>query len=1073
MAKPPKKIPTPGSPDTPSTGTRLPSGDNRATDSTNIPRPGSYLPESGASPGIRLPNAPEISVPPKPLVVITDLPGPARTKPEFPADMFVYEPNDGNKLILLGNSGLSLNNEGWLYARIEHIGDVAIQVNANGQYEIKTTSQHIVELEKLQKKPLWQKKTHSSHTQQPGAAVPASALHNPLSLDKLIIPKQYARTLTEPDEAGIRRDSLKRTYVNVENNTTVMVQTVAGRYLATTARSLMPNGPTLERIEGTTRWRVDESASRPSKRPRIEESVDAADNAAPPEGWVRSWEPNPHLWRTWGKPTAETEGSIEVDGRHYRVFDFDRNVQSVAVIKGPESGSTFLQLELALVNTPWHQPVVARRNDAGSWTVSSVPLFDRSLIQSVADAFGDFDSTTSSAIARSLFEYFNNASRVTSQGWLDLSATLRQWRNRSTKSHSGLSDPFQLLPVTSGSDTSGQQRLSLPSASPDWRLQRVDFNISRLKQEQSQLATASALEPIQLFHTLLLRNGYEVFPLTNHLQNGELVFRRSHQLYFLKLQQTVTDSIAYEPPMVNDPHLVTRIGGEAYQALISANEKNSVIWLAGGIQRLETGQEAAFIIRAPAPGTVTVHPAAGSQGTPQPPTETQTVWNGRWRPEEGGPIQPFALRHSRYVEKFWLEISTWSSKNPFYPFIGEPDKKAHYKTLLAQSPPSVRAATSAHNIKEKIETFTEWGMKINIRSLSFFTLPGHVATEVIEIDGGLIAGLINKKQHDQPVIHRIIEPFAGSGFYSNYARAIGFEGEIITNDLNSLISWTQKEIVKQPDRVKYYIEFIKNDLFKLGEQNNLTLNKEKLSILFTSTEEATKLYKTADIEDFRNTVKNYLEEVIDVVVEVKNGKVIISEHSADPDKNAFLAAAFYIIQNNTHRNSNIVEIRKLANQKHSLHLPISVVIREGKSINVFMNGLGNTDHINYISHLHTNTKKPTRFLNEDGWLLLDSLRNHDATATNQNDLIILSGHFSNTYLDEVEFMRKIASHVIPLSEKGAKFIITNSYSTYKEETFNSLGFYTFHKAREAKSKGDYLLAINKSALTAIQNPEEA
>ena len=70
-------------------------------------------------------------------------------------------------------------------------------------------------------------------------------------------------------------------------------------------------------------------------------------------------------------------------------------------------------------------------------------------------------------------------------------------------------------------------------------------------------------------------------------------------------------------------------------------------------------------------------------------------------------------------------------------------------------------------------------------------------------------------------------------------------------------------------------------------------------------------------------------------------------------------------------------------------------------------------------------------------------------------------------------MKKIKDHVIPLSAKGAKVIITNSYSESKENAFNALGFHTFKKSREGKAKGDYLLAINKPALQAALSLEDS
>jgi hypothetical protein len=648
------------------------------------------------------------------------------------------------------------------------------------------------------------------------------------------------------------------------------------------------------------------------------------------------------------------------------------------------------------------------------------------------------------------------------------------------------------LPISQTDSLSGRELLALSSTDIK-TLHRLDFDNKRFAQEWSQFKTkpdAAGLR--QLFQILLTRNGYEVFPLTNDHQGGVLVFKRTHQLYFIKLDISKGQSALYDLPTdLNNPHLVAGIGDEAHKALIAANERNDVIWLKGGIHQPETGQEAVFIIRAAAPGTTIKNSADEIHKNPRLPSP-KTVWNGRWQPDEGGAIQPFALRNSKYAIKFKLDTSSWVSHNPFYPFVGEVARKGHYEALLARGPEPLREATNVNNIKQKIEAFTQWGMKIDIHSLPFFKLPGQVAMEVKRINGGLIADLVNLKSNGQAAVQRIIEPMAGSGFYANYARAVGFEGEIIINDINPLISWTQKEIIKQPDRVKHYIDFIKNDLVSMGKQNGFEFDPDNLAVTFKSEQESKEFSARDTVKNFRDEVRNYFDEVMDVVVETKNGEVVVSEPtskgasviakiqddkiviSAPPpgsDEKAFLAAVFYTVQNNNRYNNGTVEIKKLVNGKYSLHLPISVMVPEGKSIKLLARGMTNTHHLNYISYLHESATHPTSYSNEDGWKLLDNTLDKNNETRNQSDLIILSGHFSDVYLTEANFMKKIEDHVTPLSEKEAKIIITNSYSESKETAFNALGFHTFKKSRKGKAKRDYLLAINKPALQAALSLE--
>lgn len=493
-------------------------------------------------------------------------------------------------------------------------------------------------------------------------------------------------------------------------------------------------------------------------------------------------------------------------------------------------------------------------------------------------------------------------------------------------------------------------------------------------------------------------------------------------------------------------------------------------------------------------------PAKRARLEPTPPLSPSALnsdWRGSGQPNVMEAIQAFALLDSKHVKKFRLEIVTQISQSKFYPFAGEKGQSAHYNKLLAQGTPALSEATSAENIQQKIEAFTQWGMKVDIHSLAFFKLPGQITTEVKEINGGLIADLVNQQSRGKAAVQRIIEPMAGSGFYANYARAVGFEGEMIINDTNPLIAWTQREIVEQPDRVKHYIESIKNDLIDLGNQYHIKFAPSTLSIKFESEQEAKTFVRSDDAKNFRLAVNNYFNEVVDVVVEVKNEKIVVSAPpakgasviaqvqgdeiviSATPhiaDEKAFLAAVFYVAQNNNQRNTGTVEIKKLSNGKYGLHLPLSTMVTEGPAVKLLLRGMTNNDQINYISYLHKNAQHPTLFSNGDGWALLDNIRDKDNETKNQSDLIILSGHFSDTYMTEADFIEKIKTHVLPLCERGAKVIITNAYSADKEKAYNALGFNTFKKSREASgkdngsnmAKGDYLLAVNLHTMRAVQ-----
>ncbi|VVO15473.1 hypothetical protein [Pseudomonas fluorescens] len=1095
MGKPPKKIPSPGPSDGTSTTPRS-NPENTSLPGTRVAvdPPDFYWSGTDTTHGMR---PPDVSPAQEPAIITTDLPTAERSSPEFPDDMTIYQQQPDNTLMPLGDSGLSRSSEGALYAQIEHVGDVVIQLDAKGQYEIATASPYSVALSKIEGKPLWQKKNHSPHSNETSGNQTVAALRQPISLDELIIANKSARTLAAPDNDGIRAHPSGRLYVDLFNNTTVMVvRTEGGKYQAKDSKSLDTYGPVLERIEGTSQWQPEDSGPGPSKRPRLERPADLAPATA--HRAAVSWEPNPHLWLTWGTPAADSTGSIRINELHYKVYDFNSDVDYLAVIKPAELGDTFDDFERMLAETPWLQPVVAFRNTNGQWTVSNTPMFERSPSQSIANAFQDFSDITSADVAHRLFAHSSGPGPgPSSRSLLELSTTLRHWEHRSTEWHSGPTDPLQLLAVT-GTESASGNGLLFRSPTDVEKVPRLDFNSEHFAQQWNQFKTRSDAPGLsQLFQTLLVRNGYEVFPPPPDHAVDVLIFRRSHQVYFIKLDISKGQSAPYEfPADLNNPQLLASIGDPGHQALIAAHRSNEVIWLKGGVDLPETGQEATFIIRAP-----------------RVQSDSNTVWNGRWHPNEGGTIVPFALIHSRHATKFRTKQSTWIKKNPYYPFVIEENLLPQHQTLLDQSA-LAKAATSAGNISQKTAMYTQMGMKIDTHALPFFKVPGNVTAEVHTLNGGLIADLVNQKSNGEPTIERIIEPMAGSGFYSNFARAVGFEGEIITNDSNPLISWTQKEMVNQPDRVKHYIDFIKNDLIELGKQHNFNFDSD-LTIRFKNKQEARKFIGTeaaprgtnevkklspeaqqayANANEFRNTVRNYFNEIIEVVTEIKNGEIIISTpppraqilattHGSDlvlsappraADERAFLAAAFYIAQNSNQNTGNTVAINKLQNGKYTLHFPSNILIIEGSAVKLFVQGLANTNKINYISHLHESAAHPTHFSHEDGWSLLASLR---APHRNKGDMVLLSGHFSDVYLKEKDYMTKIKEHVVPLSNNGAKIIITNSYSEYKETTFNTLGFYTFKQSRHVegehlpKAKGDYLLAINRPAMQAAQHPE--
>lgn len=312
----------------------------------------------------------------------------------------------------------------------------------------------------------------------------------------------------------------------------------------------------------------------------------------------------------------------------------------------------------------------------------------------------------------------------------------------------------------------------------------------------------------------------------------------------------------------------------------------------------------------------------------------------------------------------------------------------------------------------------------------------------------------------QPVIRRVIEPMAGSGFYANFVRATGFRGAMQVNDMNPLVTWTQREIVTQPDRVKHFVESIKTNLASLANQDSAGFfDSQTLRVRFDTEAQAQAFIESEKASQLREDIKNYFYRVIDNHFQLAPDRIDIRSELSEVDARAFLAAAFYIIQHNSARHAPVV-----INSLGRLNLPLSCVNRDRRFVYLLGSGLTNLDHFNYMSHIHTAQTAGTVFSSVDGWDLLKPADGMTAVG----DLVIISGHFSSVYLTEAQFMGKIKEHVVPFIKHGGRAIIINAYSNYKAEEFSALGLRVF----ELRSPNTaYLLAVNTQVVTDVALPD--
>ncbi|MBH3426517.1 hypothetical protein [Pseudomonas alkylphenolica] len=432
-----------------------------------------------------------------------------------------------------------------------------------------------------------------------------------------------------------------------------------------------------------------------------------------------------------------------------------------------------------------------------------------------------------------------------------------------------------------------------------------------------------------------------------------------------------------------------------------------------------------------------------------------------WRPWGSATPRPiptgFGIQGSPYEAWFRAQAGSHKSENPFYPFVWPKGQKAEYQLLLNNSTDVLRQKSSAANIATKVEVFSnQWQMPLDLTSLPFFDMPGKISTEVRFVSGALIANLIGKRVAGQPVVRRILEPMSGSGFYSNYARAVGFTGAMQVNDKNPLIQWTQRVIVEQPDQVKHYIESIKVNLAALAyEGTGVRFDSIDLKKQFATIADAEVFMVSEAASRIREDIKHYFYRLIDTHFILASGGIGVRSPLPEVEARAFLAAAFYLMQNNSAQYA-AVRINNLGR----LDLPLSSVVRDRQFVSLLYSGIANIEHLNYLSHLHTAQGESSVFTDYNGWEMFNAIEG----TTKHGDLAILSGHFSDNYLSEVQFMEKIATHVVPFVNDGGRVVIINGHSIYKAEEFSALGFQVFEITTQSTT---YLLAVNTQVVTDV------
>ncbi|RKS12729.1 hypothetical protein BJ917_5970 [Pseudomonas sp. WPR_5_2] len=450
-----------------------------------------------------------------------------------------------------------------------------------------------------------------------------------ITSDINFLPSALISRLPAPLTDGLRHGQRNTMYAEIENEGVTLVRRRDdGEYQASSANELTATGPVLERIAGTVFWRrktTDAPGRNPqsssstdeqpgpstNKRPRLDEDDSDLAQAHPLLSDLLTQPASPidlssALWKNWGSSTKpQSANSIEIEGLHYRVVPQGSLANTeVALMEHPRfSPSRYEAFEEMLQDDLSLQPRWAVKQN-GEWKVpDNLYPFDKSLTGYIAETFRDYSDETLNTVARTLFNRADHSEVINSRGLMVLKQTFRNWANASSATipRRELADPLLMLPVITRTTNTGW--LALPPSDAAVTLRRLDFAPHRFPEEWRNFsANPSNFNLKRLVATVLVRNGYSVFPLTNEHQGSTLVFTRANHdaVFFLKLGRVEGHAIRDITPPGNelsDPHLTARIGEQARTALLTAHDQNKVVWLLGGTQITASGWQSVFIIR--------------------------------------------------------------------------------------------------------------------------------------------------------------------------------------------------------------------------------------------------------------------------------------------------------------------------------------------------------------------------------------------------------------------------------------------------------------------------------------------
>ena len=618
MAKPPKTLATYHSADS-STHLRSSPDDTpvRGAPFSSIGRPAQ---ETGQRPTTDVSTlSPETGLH-QPIIVI-NMPPSGIGAVEAPSHPLSWPPHQIDQLFRIGDTGLFMSAEQKLYADRGNNELLRVEPNAQGVYQVPSPSALWPgpTLVKIPGEPRWRYERQGPDSSLEGHPVSMQRSGAATRHTLAAIAPTLAEKLTRPDANGLRYDKLKRSYVDVVEEGTVLARKNAnGEYQATTASELTPSGPVLENIEGLTLWQRKplsvESTARPQapedtgpgpgKRPRLNKEVEPAGPEANIDPVTSTTNPTPYLWASWGKTTKpDTVESIQIGQLHYPIVPRGLLADKLpfAFLQHPQfAPSRFEAFERMLHEAPELQPVLTYRDGNDVQKVNGANrVFDKPLAQQVADRFQHFTDQSSRVVATRLFELASDAGEINGSSIARLMQTFRHWDGKSTQGVSGVGDPLDMLPVAASSDAS---RRIVPLLAPESvkTLQQLNFTPPDNWTIYANKQTAKNLKA--LFINILDKSGYDTLTPDAVTHLDTLVFKRPNhpKVYFMKLGRVETENIAIRTPLtleLQDPLLINQMSAEMHRTLVAAHARNDVVWLIGGVQHLPTKSPSTFILR--------------------------------------------------------------------------------------------------------------------------------------------------------------------------------------------------------------------------------------------------------------------------------------------------------------------------------------------------------------------------------------------------------------------------------------------------------------------------------------------